>query len=285
MFIDPRIEVNVDENQRAVIAQYDFEVRDSNGHYEISDLLIRSAMPRTTKLGRYSGGNLDLVLSEAVSRRADYVARNGAAKAPRPRSTVVAAPAAVDSPPAAAVPAGTLSGGKARGAPTEIEDADLDDTGKRERAPRKVREPKVRRDNRYVRAARIIAGTQDITAEGLSKTAGMKITTAGVMIAAWTAVTSYLVYRGRAAVPGVTALIEGKSKHFRARVVLANQPDITAKSLAAKIGVEEAVAAQCLLGWDAVTRVLEEKKWLLDASAEPVPVKAAKKTKKVTAAS
>lgn len=269
MHIDPKIADNVDENQRAVIAQYDLEVRDSAGHFEVSDPVIRATMPRTSKVGRYSGGNLDLVLSEAVQRRQDYVARNGAPKAARTRK------GAVQAAPAAPAPSQ-----EEHAAPSEIVDAELDETGRRERAPRRTREPAVRKDNRYLRMARVIAANLDITAETLAGSAGISVANASYDgLGSWRAYVNQLISDGQVApASGLSSYsIKGTSVYVRSAPVFSAEPEITAEALSRRLDkMSPAVAAWCVTAWQAINQVLGERKWLV---APGTPAQAAKKAR------
>ncbi len=63
--IDPNI--SIDDNEKAVINKYGFELRDKEGHYELVDPVYRKA--NRGKGGKHSGGNLPILLQAAVAER------------------------------------------------------------------------------------------------------------------------------------------------------------------------------------------------------------------------
>lgn len=101
--------------------------------------------------------------------------------------------------------------------PAEIADPVIDNTGKREKASKKAKEPKERKDSRYLRASKIIADNLDIvtSAKGrrstkwlpqqqkLAKLAEMSDSTAGHCIEAWNGVCEVLAAHGWLKLPKV----------------------------------------------------------------------------------
>ena len=85
--------------------------------------------------------------------------------------------------------------------PAELSDVELDETGKREKKSKK-REKTPRKDNRYLRAAKIIAGRLDIDDKELSKQASMSAATAGHCLEAWKGITAVLIEKGWLKIPG-----------------------------------------------------------------------------------
>lgn len=176
--------LTVADNQRATIVKYGFVLRDNNGHFRLIDPQINKKL--SNKAGRYDGGNLDVLLIAAVEAR--KIRDEKAGTQPQPEKTQDAP----DAPQPAPEPV------KAEDAPEDAEkapqteitgDVTLDDTGKREPGrSRKSREPKVRKDVRYVRAMKVLIGEPDISQADLSKQAKMSVPTAGHCIEAYKAV-------------------------------------------------------------------------------------------------
>jgi hypothetical protein len=68
------------DNERAVIVNYDFEVRDDHGQFALVDPVVRKA--NRGKGARYVGGNLEVLLQQAVSARKAHDASMAAAPPP-----------------------------------------------------------------------------------------------------------------------------------------------------------------------------------------------------------
>lgn len=281
--------ITIDDNQRAVVEKWDFEITiGSNNHYKLVDPIIRKALPKSNKkLGIYTGGNLDSLLTKAIEARKvrdaaltnnsnDDVAPpptlpglKGTKQKKKPESTSrgkTVAEAVAESPaidPDEEPPEETaIVQPPVIDTPLEITGAELDDTGKRVKPTKK--EPKPKKVNRYLRSARVIVENFDITPEELTVAANMSISTATHMLEAFTAVTSYLAATGALKVPG--RKIEpatGKGIHFRAREHIAANPDIAPKELSKLCErMTPDTASQCIMGFNSISQVLAEKKWL-----------------------
>jgi hypothetical protein len=239
-FIDPKLsESAIDDNERAVIGKYDFEVRDKGGHFEVTDPVVRKA--NRGKGGKHSGGNLSICLSAAVSERqahekavaaappvAAKAAKKAAVKAveppapvaeseasPEPENNVVyldssGAPVAdhvvnSDPEPEDALPPEELPEVVVEdlvpGNEIEVDEENIDNTGKRAKKSKKE-EKGPRKDNRYLRAAKVIVNQLDIDVESLAIAADMSEPTAGHCLEAWKGVTAALIAKGWLKIPG-----------------------------------------------------------------------------------
>ena len=243
MYIDPNIsESALDANQRAVIEKYGFEMRDRGGQFELTDPVVRRA--NRGKGGKHTSGNADLALHAAVAERQAHEKAVAAAPPVAPKGGKKAATKADAAPPAEVVPEpeqqpepevqvnadpeiqpettseileptdGTATGdlvetsGPAEtaqpGDEIEVDETDLDNTGKRAKRSKKE-EKGPRKDNRYLRAAKIIVDNLEIDAKGLAAVADMSDATAGHCLEALKGVTAALIAKGWLKLPRVRA--------------------------------------------------------------------------------
>jgi len=293
--------INIDDNQRAVAEKWGFDISDDRfNHYVVTDPVIRASLPKSNKtIGIYGGhANLDALLVRAVEARKlrdEALNGNGAAasnvvalpglkgrknkpKAPASGAGKTVAEAVAESPehepgsePEGWEPPQPQPEVEAKAeivqppvieTPVEISGAELDDTGKRAKPSKK--EPKPKKLNRYLRAARVIVDNLDITPDELTTPANMSLSTAAHMLEAFIAVTSYLAGTGVLKIPGrKVEPATGKGIHFRAREHIAANPKITPKELSAVCGkMTPETASQCIMGFTSICQVLTEKKWL-----------------------
>ena len=156
--------LTVDDNERAVIEKYGFELRfvdGSTSEMTLTDPVIRdSGNPDNAS---FSGGDLEKLMRNAVKERKAFEEANGAA----PKSD----PARKGK--AATKPAATIKAAK------------LNDEGKKEKRTKKEKTPKERKDNRYLRASRVIVDNVKIDLVALSTTAAMSTATANHCTEAW----------------------------------------------------------------------------------------------------
>ncbi len=164
--IDPTITC-VTDNEKAVISKYGFEVRDEFGAYVLIDKVV--VKDRGPKAGRYIAkweagkehAALETLLKGAVAyRKEKYPETDGNVPDAKPN-------------------------GKASGK-----------TAKKAKAEKKAKEPKApkeRKDNRYLRATKIIVDKTTINAEDLAKAASMSKSTASHCLEAWKGVTAVLL--------------------------------------------------------------------------------------------
>jgi hypothetical protein len=202
-FIDTNVKVTKD--QRAVIEKYNLSVGvNKDDLIEVDDEYIHKyyAFKDASKKGKYIAKKINEALAEAVKVRTEHEAKapaNGADKSAtaltNKKGKFNPVPVA-DPEPAAPAPAAKkeprVLAAKAEKPEAEIEDVDLDDTGKREKRSKVKKEKTPRGDNRYLRASKIIAGNLGITREELSKQANMSVSTAGFCIEAWKGVVAAL---------------------------------------------------------------------------------------------
>jgi hypothetical protein len=200
-FIDTNVKVTKD--QRAVIEKYNLSVGvNKDDLIEVDDEYIHKyyAFKDASKKGKYVAKKINEALAEAVKVRTEHDAKvptNGADKSAtaltnkKGKSVPVVAPEPAVSAPAAKKEPRVLAA-KAEKPEAEIEDVDLDDTGKREKRSKVKKEKTPRGDNRYLRASKIIAANLGITREELSKQANMSVSTAGFCLEAWKGVVAAL---------------------------------------------------------------------------------------------
>jgi hypothetical protein len=211
-FIDTNVKVTKD--QRAVIEKYNLSVGvNKDDLIEVDDEYIHKyyAFKDASKKGKYIAKKINEALAEAVKVRTEHEAKadakgaakdakseaNGADKSATALTNKKGNPVPVADPePAAPAPAAKkeprVLAAKAEKPEDEIEDVDLDDTGKREKRSKVKKEKTPRGDNRYLRASKIIAANLSITREELSKQANMSVSTAGFCIEAWRGVVAAL---------------------------------------------------------------------------------------------
>ena len=167
--------LTVDDNERAVIEKYGFELRfveGSTSEMTLTDPVIRdSGNPDNAS---FSGGDLEKLMRNAVKERKAFEEANGVA----PKSD----PARKGK--AATKPAATIKAAK------------LNDEGKKEKRTKKEKTPKERKDNRYLRASRVIVGNVKIDLAALSTMATMSTATANHCTEAWKGVTLALKEKG-----------------------------------------------------------------------------------------
>jgi len=225
------MELSVDQN--AVVEDYGFNHSENEGVHEIVDPIITRSDPNK---GRYFGSDINEVLRQAVEGRQVH---DATVTNPSDTVTVTDTSEAVSDSPEAAPeapknggkakgkgrvlpangsapkPAQKPSPAKGKAAPKgkatpptpaptaksdrEVTDVDLDNTGKRERAPRVVSEP--RGDRRYLRAASIIVKNLTIDKTQLAaKDSGssrrMSVATANHCLDAWGDITAVLLKAG-----------------------------------------------------------------------------------------
>jgi hypothetical protein len=200
-FIDTNVKVTKD--QRAVIEKYNLSVGvNKDDLIEVDDEYIHKyyAFKDASKKGKYVAKKINEALAEAVKVRTEHEAKvpaNGADKSAtaltnkKGKSVPMVAPEPAVPAPAAKKEPRVLAA-KAEKPEAEIEDVDLDDTGKREKRSKVKKEKTPRGDNRYLRASKIIAANLGITREELSKQANMSVSTAGFCIEAWKGVVAAL---------------------------------------------------------------------------------------------
>jgi hypothetical protein len=213
MTISP--DICVDDGQKAEIEKYGFDcASDGMSHFLLTDPAAK-AKKKGLKWS-HVGGNLDVLLEDAVAIRKGFDPNgkfNTGAKAevqpepeaPKPETITVQPDETVtvrilpDEAPKPA-PKRTRVQDEASdletNPPTEIEGAELDDTGKRVKPAKKVKEPKVRKDNRYLRGAKVIVNNLTITDKALSSQAAFSIPTANHVLEAWVGITSVLISKG-----------------------------------------------------------------------------------------
>ena len=233
-YIDPNIDASaINASERAVIESYDFELRREGDRFVVIDLAFRKA--NRGKGGRHIGGNLSLLLTAAITQRksldvavkapSDKVERqNGRAKtnSAKTKPTVVEddVPAGVNpgdgitgltEAEAAALSVDAVQENAASAVPAASDmtnaDAHVDarDAESADERPSSVPvgdaveadAPKARKENRYLRAARLIIVEPSITKDELSKRARFSVATAGHCIEAWLGVTAALKEAGK----------------------------------------------------------------------------------------
>jgi hypothetical protein len=177
----------ISKNQRAVIDKYGFEVSSEKGVWLVKDELMfkKNALKDASKKGRYTGKTLDEALKQAVEVRNEH---DGV----KPVEVVEPLETSMTTP--ATEPTGKKAGGKT----------------KKEKAP-KVAKPKAeRKENRYLRAAKIICDNLTITDEQLAKQADMSTSTAGHCLDAWTEITKVLLEKKWLKLPAAAKNVPAK---------------------------------------------------------------------------
>lgn len=248
MTISPSISPSaVNDAERATVEKFGFRLEDDNGQFDLVDPVVRKA--ERGRGGRYKGGNLELLLKAAVSQREAHDKAASVPSDEKPRSkaskqkTTVGEAAGSDATALIMTPGTTDAGSNAvdvtpkdaeRTAGNDVKDGATNDTPKATtRKPRtapatgndnnkdakaetpkrttKPKEPKDRKLNRYVRAARVIVADMSLV-EGLTfphsdKTWGprqakmfgpadMSKASAGHCLEAWVGITSVLIEKG-----------------------------------------------------------------------------------------
>ena len=145
------------DDQRTTISRYGFTAEPAKGNtWEIIDPVVAKyyAFRDASKKGKYVG-ELAVALGQAIEVRSQYEAEIAAPKNGKGKKTRATLDNGADKPAA---------------------------KGKKEK-PAKA--PKERKDNRYLRAFRVIAAKPDVTAELLAKQADMSVSMAGNCLVAW----------------------------------------------------------------------------------------------------
>lgn len=178
--------LTVDDNERAVIEKYGFEVGFVDGsdtEMRVTDPVIRdSGNPDNSS---FSGEDLEKLLRNAVDQRKAHDKANGSTP-PKAGKAAKPAKAATTTKEKGASTPGTIKGAKK-----------LDNSGAKEKRTKKVKEPRVRKDSRYLRATRVIVGNVGINAEDLAvAVSGMSPGTASYCLEAWVGVTLALKEKG-----------------------------------------------------------------------------------------
>lgn len=241
MAIDQSISPSaINANELAIIEKYGFDVKDDSGYLVVIDPTYRKA--NGGKGGRYGGqnggfggGNIGGMLAAAVKNRQ---ALEGAAKAPsdKPKpatkvkgngnvpetdpkaETVTVAKAAsasrkrVTVEPKDNASKNVTPTGNAANAPSSRKSANSKASKKADKKEKAVKPAKVRGDNRYLRAARVISGNPNITAKALSKEAAMSESMAANCLLSWQAVIVVLDNRKALAVKAADLLSKTDTK-------------------------------------------------------------------------
>ncbi|MDE2426304.1 MAG: hypothetical protein KGO96_10410 [Elusimicrobia bacterium] len=163
--------------ERAVITNYGFSVKSEQGQFVVVDPVYRKA--NRGKGGKYGpGGNLELLIQSAVKNRGTV-----ADMPPKP----TAEPAKKKN--------GKTTDEKKEVAPearrtraTRVDDATHDDASNDEKATgRRRARGAVKKDNRFVRAFRLIAREPDISPDAIARGANLSLKMAGGCRVAWAA--------------------------------------------------------------------------------------------------
>jgi hypothetical protein len=208
MTISP--DISVDPQEEATINKYGFDCfNEGVSHFKLVD---PEAKKHIGTKSVHKGGNLTELLGKAIEIRKGFDPNgtlNAGAQAevqsepeakPEPEAPKPEPEAAVQPEAPKPTPKRTRVKDEASdmetNPPTEIEGAELDDTGKRVKPAKKVKEPKVRKDNRYLRGAKVIVNNLTITDKALSSQAAFSIPTANHVLEAWVGITSVLISKG-----------------------------------------------------------------------------------------
>ena len=169
--------------QKAATTKYGFVMTDDFGKVTITDPVV-AKFKDASKKGVYTAATVAEALDAAIAVRKEYEAslvkpdKKAAAKA----ETKVAA-----------TPKPVAESRQKKAATVKADDEKPAETknAKKEKA-KKEKEPRPAKDNRYMRASRIIAANPSITADQLAKEATMSKSTAGHCLEAWKGVTAVL---------------------------------------------------------------------------------------------
>lgn len=282
-------DVRLDDNQKAVVAKYGFEiVKLKKDSYQLSDPLIRAAVDADSPVGIVKARTVGAVLKAAVEMHDSYVARNGSEPLP-----------VEDDEPEEAIDTGTdetsfeldtednekvvetndepepvvdnvvpLFGKPAEDqeVSSELVAASFDDTGKRAKPMKKEKAPK--KDVRFVRMYRAILDGAD-TAEKVSVAANIGVTNAQYDgLGSFAAYTAVLVAGGKMKPLPVMFEVPVKNVYTRASTVIAANPDITPEELSGMLDKVGAASARwCTDAWKYLHQVLAERKLLLKVPA------------------
>lgn len=186
--------VTLSDNERAVIEKYGFElsfVTGSETELRLVDPVLRdSGNPDESS---NCGEDLESLLQNAVRLRVAYDKENGkpAKAAKAPKAAKVATP---KTPKAAKAEKPEPVAKDDKG---EIKGAKLDNTGDKPARTKKVKVAKVRKDNRYLRATRLIIANPGITEKQLANAIGGSAATAGYCLEAWHSIVAAMREAGK----------------------------------------------------------------------------------------
>lgn len=133
MHIDPTIADAISDDEKQIIEDMGLHVTDDAGHFKVVDPIVNKA---DKKNGTQTGGNLMSLLMQAQEARTEFQAKSNNVVELKPANKKREK---VEQDP-----------------PTEMEAEDLDATGTREKNRKKEKEPRVKKDSRYLRVARFM---------------------------------------------------------------------------------------------------------------------------------
>lgn len=145
--IDPN--VSVTDEQRVTIEDFGFHVHREGDSFKLIDPVIKKANPRE---GALNGNNLEKLLAAAISDRADFDKENS-----QPKKVVKLSDKKKEKEAEKDAKLNAKIASDSEKIATEISDPILDETGTRVKN-RKAKEkaPREKKDNRYLRVARVL---------------------------------------------------------------------------------------------------------------------------------